>query len=66
MGAVILPLKKLAPVKLALKLITDETALDIGKSLGLMLATFPNPNVVAVIEETSPELRIIIQFVPSL
>jgi hypothetical protein len=64
LGAVIFPVK-LAPDKLAFKVIADETAFDIGKSLGLVLATFPNPSVVAVIDETSPELRIIIQFVPS-
>ena len=55
-GAVILPVIS-APVKLALKVIAGETALDMRKSLGRVLATFPNPSVVALIDETSPELR---------
>ena len=63
-GAVIVPVK-LAPDRLAFKVIADETALDIGNPLGLVLATFPNPSVAAVIDETSPELRIITQFVSS-
>ena len=57
--------EKIAPVRFALKLIADDTALDMGKWLGLVFATFPNPSVVAVMDETSPELRIITQFVPS-
>ena len=55
----------LAPDRFAFDVIADETALDIGNPLGLVLATFPNPKLVAVIDAVSPELRIIIQFVPS-
>ena len=53
------------PVRLALKLAMDETALDIGNPLGLVFATCPNPKLVVVIDAVSPELRMIIQFVPS-
>ena len=64
MVPVIFPVK-LLPDRLAFQFIADETAIDIGKSLGLVLATFPNPKLVAVIDAVSPELRMIIQFVPS-
>ena len=63
-GAVIFPVK-LAPDRLAFKVIADDTALDIGYPLGAVFATFANPRLVAVIDAVSPELRIIIQFVPS-
>jgi hypothetical protein len=39
---VIVPVK-LAPDRLAFKVIADETALDIGNPLGAVFATFPNP-----------------------
>ena len=54
-----------APVRFALRIKAEDTAVDVGNSLGRVLATLDHPRDAAVVDDTPPELRTIMKFVPS-